>query len=94
QRMLQQTSSVAVRQEPEFDEVVEAAPAAPVEPRISRPLNDNRAESRTPYAHGVPDSDVQRFYRERVIGQEGSSVTAQDLYEDYCVWCEEQDKEP
>ncbi|RTL59667.1 MAG: hypothetical protein EKK41_29470 [Hyphomicrobiales bacterium] len=94
QRMLQQTSSVAVRQEPEFDEVVEAAPAAPVEPRISRPLNDNRAESRTQYAHGVPDSDVQRFYRERVTGQEGSSVTAQDLYEDYCVWCEEQDKEP
>lgn len=55
-----------------------------------RPLNDNRVT----VAHGVPDSDVQRFYRERVTGQEGSSVTAQDLYEDYCVWCEEQDKEP
>ncbi|MDX2204251.1 MAG: hypothetical protein NW223_15980 [Hyphomicrobiaceae bacterium] len=94
QRMLQQTSSVAPRHEPEFDEVEEAAPAAAVEPRIARPLNDNRAETRAPYANGVPDSDVQRFYRERVIGQEGSSVTAQDLYEDYCVWCEEQDKEP
>lgn len=93
QRMLQQAAPVAHRHEPDFDEVEDVAPAA-VEPRISRPLNDNRVEARTPYANGVPDSDVQRFYRERVIGQEGSSVTAQDLYEDYCVWCEEQDKEP
>jgi hypothetical protein len=50
--------------------------------------NDNRV------THGVPDSDVQRFYRERVVGREGSSVTAQDLYEDYCDWCEHQDKVP
>lgn len=90
-RMLAQASSLAPRHEAEpTDEHHVAADAAPVAPPlpVRRPTNDNRV------AHGVPDSDVQRFYRERVTGQEGSSVTAQDLYEDYCVWCEEQDKEP
>ncbi len=96
QRVLSPASSLAIRHEPDLDEAPEAAIAAPVEPPLRRPLNDNRAEQqvRASYANGVPDSDVQRFYRERVTGQEGSSVTAQDLYEDYCVWCEEQDKEP
>lgn len=67
-----------------------ATPAAQAPAARDFGANDNRV------ANGVPDSDVQRFYRERVlsVGQEGSSVTAQDLYEDYCVWCEEQDKEP
>lgn len=91
-RMLAQASSLAPRHEPEptdeYHEAADAVPAAPPLPSRRPNANDNRV------AHGVPDSDVQRFYRERVMGQEGSSVTAQDLYEDYCVWCEEQDKEP
>lgn len=87
-------SNAAVAYKPEADELDDAeepASAAPAEaPVARRPINDNRIAA----ANGVPDSDVQRFYRERVTGQEGSSVTAQDLYEDYCVWCEEQNKEP
>src|SRR5262249_23027681 len=53
--------------------------------------NDNRI------ARGVsvPDSDVQRFYRERVIAApEGASLTSTELYEEYCRWCEDNDKEP
>jgi hypothetical protein len=51
--------------------------------------NDNRV------ARGVPDSDVQRFYRERVVAAaEGSSLTSTELYEEYCRWCEDNDKEP
>jgi hypothetical protein len=70
-------------------EPASATPAPQAPAARSYGANDNRV------ANGVPDSDVQRFYRERVLSkQEGSSVTAQDLYEDYCVWCEEQDKEP
>lgn len=86
-------SATALKAEPDYmDDASEAAAATSAEAPLParRPLNDNRVA----VAHGVPDSDVQRFYRERVTGQEGSSVTAQDLYEDYCVWCEEQDKEP
>ena len=96
-RVLSASSSLqataALKSEPErFEDESEPEVATPAEAPLAarKPLNDNRVS----VAHGVPDSDVQRFYRERVTGQEGSSVTAQDLYEDYCVWCEEQDKEP
>ncbi len=68
--------------------VDEAVAAAQPPARQLGATNDNRV------AHGVPDSDVQRFYRERVVDLEGASVTAQDLYEDYCDWCEQQDKVP
>src|SRR5262249_12659346 len=51
--------------------------------------NDNRI------ARGVPDSDVQRFYRERVVAAaEGASLTSTELYEEYCRWCEDNAKEP
>jgi len=42
----------------------------------------------------APESDVERFYNEKVEKQTGSSLTATTLYEDYCVWCDEQEKEP
>src|SRR5262245_28290932 len=56
------------------------------EPPMARRFgaNDNRV------ARGVPDSDVQRFYRERVVAAaEGSSLTSTELYEEYCRWCED-----
>lgn len=42
----------------------------------------------------APETDVERFYKERIETQDGSSLTATTLYEDYCAWCEEQEKEP
>ncbi|MBI1651354.1 hypothetical protein C6Y62_13410 [Hyphomicrobium sulfonivorans] len=42
----------------------------------------------------APETDVERFYKERIETQDGSSMTATSLYEDYCAWCEEQQKEP
>src|SRR5262249_61163942 len=42
----------------------------------------------------LPDTDVERYYRERIWAGGGSSLTSQDLYESYCAWCEERDKEP
>jgi len=43
---------------------------------------------------GPPESDVERYRKERVNAVDGSSLTATELYEDYIQWCEEQDKEP
>ena len=37
---------------------------------------------------------MQLFYKERIETQDGSSLTATALYEDYCEWCEEHKKEP
>ena len=43
----------------------------------------------------VPDSEVQRFYRERIVAApESFSLTSTELYEEYCAWCEENNKEP
>jgi hypothetical protein len=54
--------------------------------------NDNRS---APAARLIaPETDVERFYKERIETQDGSSLTATSLYEDYCAWCEEQQKEP
>jgi len=73
-----------------------AAVAAKKAVAIAKPrsgANDNR--SKKPAARLVaPETDVERFYKERIETQDGSSLTATSLYEDYCAWCEEQQKEP
>jgi hypothetical protein len=72
-----------------------AAVAAEKAVAIAKPrsgANDNRSK---PAARLVaPETDVERFYKERIETQDGSSLTATSLYEDYCAWCEEQQKEP
>jgi hypothetical protein len=42
----------------------------------------------------VPETNTERFYKENVEVQDGSSVTVTQLYEDYCSWCETKNKEP
>lgn len=42
----------------------------------------------------APDDDVERYRKERIEHADGSSLTATELYMDYCAWCEEQQKEP
>ena len=59
-------------------------------PRLG--ANDNR--SLPPAKLLVPETDVQRFYKESVDSQDGHTVSATSLYEAYCVWCEERQKEP
>jgi hypothetical protein len=66
----------------------EAAAQATPGPRIA---NDNRIPARPL----VPESDIQRYYRERVVAAaEHSSLTSSELYEDYCRWCEEKERIP
>jgi hypothetical protein len=54
--------------------------------------NDNK--SAPPQRLVAPENDVERFYKEKIEIQDGSSVTATQLYEDYCAWCETKNKEP
>jgi hypothetical protein len=73
-----------------------AAVAAPQQAvAVKKPrfgANDNR--SLPPAKLLVPETDVQRFYKESVDSQDGHTVSATSLYEAYCVWCEERQKEP
>lgn len=67
---------------------VAAAPAAV--PAAAVTANDNRQAPKLV----APESDVERFYKERITTSEGSSLTATTLYEDYSDWCDEHGKEP
>ena len=80
--------------------VIEQAPAivapaqAPARQRVTS-ANDNKSLPQQASPKLVaPENDVQLFYKERIETQDGSSLTATALYEDYCEWCEEQKKEP
>lgn len=66
--------------------VVEAEPVKAIEAK---------AETRTAQVQRlVPESDTERYYRECVVTQEGDTVTHNDMYLDYCAWCEAKKKEP
>src|SRR5262249_207810 len=54
--------------------------------------NDNK--SAPPQRLVAPENDVEPFYKQKIEIQDGSSVTATQLYEDYCAWCEAKNKEP
>jgi hypothetical protein len=61
----------------------------------SLPVRSGANDNRTPPGRRLlPDSDVQRFYREQVVASDGASITLNDLYNAYCGWSENQDKEP
>jgi hypothetical protein len=67
----------------------EAVAYSPLPRRVE--ANDNRTPARPP----VPESDIQRYYRERVVAAaEDVSLTSSELYEDYCRWCEEKERTP
>lgn len=42
----------------------------------------------------APESDTERYYKECIEVADGSLLTATELYEDYCTWCELRNKEP
>ncbi len=73
---------------PDAEPAEQAAPPQPA-PRLG--ANDNRSPARPL----VPESDIQRYYRERVVAAaEHASLTSSELYEDYCRWCEEKERIP
>lgn len=78
--------------------VAPAPVALAAKPAAVAAVNDNKSIAATTVATSqkliAPENDVERFYKERIEESEGSSLTATALYEDYCAWCEEQNKEP
>lgn len=74
-------------------------------PRTRETANDNKspassvaviaeATARPTPKLVAPQNDIERFFKERVSEAEGCSLTATALYEDYCEWCDEHEKEP
>jgi len=82
-------ATVMTRTEPAVAQSAAPAMVAAAKPRVAS-ANDNKTAPKLI----APETDVERFYKERIDDQDGSSLTATGLYEDYCAWCEEQQKEP
>jgi len=73
-----------------------AVAAQPAVQQIAKPrsgANDNRSAPAVTRMI-APENDVERFYKESIEVTDGSSLTATELYEDYCAWCETKQKEP
>jgi len=71
-----------------------SSPVASVVPVASEGLTESANDNKTAQKLVAPASDVERYADENTDQEEGSSLTATALYEDYCKWCEEHDKEP
>ena len=73
-----------------------AVAAQPAVQQTAKPrsgANDNRTAPAVTRML-APENDVERFYKESIEVTDGSSLTATELYEDYCAWCETKTKEP
>ncbi len=56
--------------------------------------NDNIATPKLAAPSADTRSDVESYREEKIVDQAGSTLTATELYEDYCAWCEAHEKEP
>lgn len=75
------------RPEPEPSKLVEIIEPQPVHLQIQPPQ-----EQVTQLA--LPRSDIETYFRERIREDDGSSITALALYDNYCNWCEGSDRHP
>lgn len=82
-------------------EIALDAPVVPARAIEAPPAEVHQAEPAiveskvaAPVARLVPENNTERFYKENVEVRDGSSVTATELYEDYCSWCDSKNKEP
>ncbi|HET6390758.1 hypothetical protein [Hyphomicrobium sp.] len=77
------------------------APVAPARAIEAQPAEVHQAETKVaetrstmPVRRLAPETNTERFYKENIEVRDGSSLTATELYEDYCSWCESKNKEP
>ncbi len=82
-------------------EIALDAPVASARAIESQPAEVHQAETKVaesrspmPVRRLAPETNTERFYKENIEVRDGSSVTATELYEDYCSWCESKNKEP
>jgi hypothetical protein len=75
---------------------VAQAPAIEARPAQVHQVEQKVVEARAaaPVARLAPENNTERFYKENIEVRDGSSVTATELYEDYCSWCDSKNKEP
>ncbi|WP_088348359.1 MULTISPECIES: hypothetical protein [Rhodomicrobium] len=72
---------------PEPVKVVEIIPPAYQLPQQHQPQQQ-------PAQLGAPKSDIEAYFGDRIRQDDGASVTALALYDNYCEWCEQSGRQP
>ena len=67
---------------------------APVAEAKSAPVANDNIPSRRPTVPLISSNELKDYYGDRIEMQDGTSITASALYEDYCSWAESRKKEP
>lgn len=75
------------RPAPEPAKIVEIVEPKPVNLQIQPPR-----QQEAPLA--LPRSDIETYFNEQIREDDGSSVTALALYDNYCDWCESSERQP
>lgn len=75
------------RPAPEASKLVEIVEPKPVHIQVQPPRQEE-----APLA--LPRSDIESYFNERIREDDGSSVTALALYDNYCDWCERFERQP
>lgn len=66
----------------------------PVAEANSAPVANDNIPSRRPTVPVISSNELKDYYVDRIAMQDGTSITASALYEDYCSWAESRNKEP
>ncbi|MCF6199170.1 MAG: hypothetical protein L3J67_07200 [Hyphomicrobiaceae bacterium] len=74
--------------------VVEPVAEEKVETKITSPTANDNTPSRRPTVPLISSNELKDYYVDRIEMQDGTSITASALYEDYCSWAESRKKEP
>jgi hypothetical protein len=67
---------------------------APVAEAQKAPVANDNTPSRRPTVPLISSNELKDYYGDRIEMQDGTSITASALYEDYCSWAESRKKEP
>ena len=72
----------------------ESRVVAPAVEAKSAPVANDNTPSRRPTVPLISSNELKDYYGDRIAMQDGTSITASALYEDYCSWAESHKKEP
>lgn len=73
----------------------------PQQPRVVEIIDPTPTPRYQPQVHvqpvtqlALPKSDIETYFETRIRQDDGASVTALSLYDDYCEWCEIAQRQP
>ena len=89
-----EVDAIVQRKVEKVETKVEKSVVTPTAVAKSAPVANDNIQARRPTVPLISSNELKDYYVERIAMQDGTSITASALYEDYCSWAESQNKEP